>query len=270
MVMKPPPFDTLIGSGGSADVFRLSEGRVLKLYREGLDPGVIDREHDGVRHAQEHGLPVARALATEEVGKRRGIVFEELSGEPLVGTSPWRIMRMRTLLRRFAAFHASIHACSGRGLIHAQHDIIRVRILGADVSRALRNIALDQLQALPRGDRFCHGDFHPGNTIVTGRGLAAIDWSNGSVGDPAGDVARTELLFRYSAYGRILRRLPWLRLVRHRGAKFYLDEYRRRASVTMSDIAAWRLPIAVAALVPGSSVHRPALIRAIEAMGHRV
>lgn len=270
MVMKPPPTDTLIGSGGSAEVFRLSEGRVLKLYREGLDPGVIDREHDGVRHAQEQGLAVARAIGTQDVGKRRGIIFEELSGEPLMGTSPWRILRMRSLLRRFAAFHAQIHACSGSGLIHAQHDIVHVRILEAEVSQALRNTALEQLHALPRGKRFCHGDFHPGNTIITQRGLAAIDWSNGCVGDPAGDVARTELLFRYSAYAPALRRLSLLRQVRHMGADYYVREYRRRTALPLNRIADWRLPVAVAALVPGSSVHRPAVIAAIEAMGYRI
>lgn len=270
MVMKAPSLDALIGSGGSAEVFRLAEGRVLKLYREGLDPGVVDREHDGVRHAQAQGLPVARAVGTQDIGKRRGIIFEEISGEPLADTSPWRLLRMRSLLRRFAAFHTRIHDCSGTGLIHAQHDIVHVRILEAEVSTALRKTALEQLHALPRGDRFCHGDFHPGNTIVTRRGLAAIDWSNGSVGDPAGDVARTELLFRYSAYGPAMRRLPWLQQVRHWGAEFYLREYLRRADLMKDRIAAWRLPVAVASLVPGSSVNRPAVTASIEAMGYRI
>lgn len=261
---------TLIGSGGSADVFRLAGGRVLKLYREGLDPGVIAREHDGVQHALDQGLHVARAFGTQDHRGRNGIIFEELVGKPLLRLPLLRPFRTRALLRRFADYHARIHRCGAADLPHAQHDIIHVRILEAEVSEPLRQRALEQLSSIPRGDRFCHGDYHPGNVILTRGGIAAIDWSNASVGDPAGDAARTELLFRYAGYGPALRQFPALRTIRAMTADFYLQHYREHTDVSEAAIDAWRLPMAVASLVPGSRIHRETLVAALERQGFGV
>jgi len=260
----------LIGSGGSADVFRLDGGRVLKLYREGLDPGVIAREHDGVRHAQEQGLHVARAFGMQEHQGRHGIIFEELGGKPLLRYPLLRPLHARAVLRRFADYHVLVHRCSAAELPHAQHDILHVRIEHALVSDRLKRLALDRLHALPRGNRLCHGDFHPGNALLTRHGIAAIDWSNGSAGDPAGDVARTELLFRHTAHGPLLRRFPWLRALRALTADFYLRHYCESSGLSEAAIDAWRLPTAVAALVPGSLVHRETLIASLEKQGFDV
>lgn len=261
---------TQIGSGGSADVFRLDGGRVLKLYREGLDPGVVAREHDGVRHAVDQGLHVARAFGMRHHDGRSGIIFEELVGKPLIRLPVLRPLRTRALLRRFADYQARIHRCSAAGLPHHQHDIVHVRIEQAEVDASLRALALERLHAIPRGDRFCHGDYHPGNVILTRGGIAAIDWSNASAGDPAGDVARSELLFRYAGYGPAMRSLPPLRRVREMTADFYLGHYRASTGLGEAAIDAWRLPIAVAALIPGSRIHRPALIAALERQGFGV
>ena len=32
------------------------------------------------------------------------------------------------------------------------------------------------LDTLPDGQRFCHGDYHPGNVILTKAGPIVIDW----------------------------------------------------------------------------------------------
>jgi len=260
----------LIGSGESADVFRLAGGRVLKLYREGLDPGVIEREHDGAVHAQKQGLRVGRALGKREHRGRLGIIFEEIVGTPVWRDLLVQPLRSRTLLHRFAAYHARIHDCSGAGLIHAQHTIVHVRILHAEVEESLRRLALDRLNAIPHGDRLCHGDFHPKNAIQTDEGIAAIDWSNGSWGDPAGDVARTELLFRYGGYGSLIRRFPWLRLVRRMAADLYVRRYREETGMTEAAIDAWRFPIAIAALHPESRIDRAALIADLRRQGHDI
>lgn len=259
-----------IGSGGSAEVFRLAGGRVLKLFHEGLDPGVIARERDGVRHAHAQGLRVARVIGTHQHSGRHGIVYEEIVGEPLLRRPMLRLLRTRSVLRRFADYHAAVHRCAAGGLIHGQHDIVHVRILHAQVSERLKAIAIEHLYALPRGDRLCHGDFHPGNAILTRGGITAVDWSNGAAGDPAGDVARTELLFRFGSYGPLMRRIPLLRRIRHLAADFYLRRYLATTGMDEADVEAWRLPVAVAALVPGSRINRAALVAHLERQGYTI
>ncbi|MBM3277789.1 MAG: phosphotransferase [Candidatus Handelsmanbacteria bacterium] len=52
------------------------------------------------------------------------------------------------------------------------------------------------MDRLPAGDRLCHGDFHPGNLLLTPAGPVIIDWIDASRGNPAAGLARTSLLFR--------------------------------------------------------------------------
>jgi aminoglycoside phosphotransferase (APT) family kinase protein len=251
----------LIGTGASADVFRVAGGRVIKLFHESVHPGLMAREHDGASRAFAAGLPVARPIGWESIDGRTGIVFEELEGRPLIGSAPpWRIGRLRGALEKLARCHAEIHRCGADGLAYRQHDMLRARIERADVDPALRDAALARLAALPPGDRLCHGDLHPGNVIEGANGIAAVDWANASIGDPAADVVRTELLLRYGRYGRTLRRFPPLRLLRQQAARHYLKHYRRAAAPTMLRIAAWWLPVAVSCLVRPSHIDRAALL----------
>ena len=58
----------------------------------------------------------------------------------------------------------------------------------------LRQAVLNVLEGLPDGEQLCHGDFHPGNILVTARGAVIIDWMTASRGTAAGDVARTAII----------------------------------------------------------------------------
>jgi aminoglycoside phosphotransferase (APT) family kinase protein len=58
----------------------------------------------------------------------------------------------------------------------------------------LRSQVLAQLEGMPDGDRICHGDYHPGNILVTGQGEVVIDWIDATLGNPLADVARTTVL----------------------------------------------------------------------------
>jgi hypothetical protein len=55
----------------------------------------------------------------------------------------------------------------------------------------LRDKVLATLEAMPDGDRLCHGDFWPGNILVTPQGEIIIDWIHASRGNPLADLART-------------------------------------------------------------------------------
>ncbi len=254
----------LLGSGASADIFRLIDGRVLKLFRPDVEPGLPLRELDGIKHARSEGLIVAKPFGLDNIGERIGIVFEEIEGEPLIGSKPgWHIGRLRAALRDLAQCHAAIHECGAGNLPHRQSIILQVRIDAACVDPELKAIARARLAELPNGDSLCHGDFHPGNALVTPQGVAAIDWANGCAGDPAGDVARTEMLLRFGQYGPMLQRFPVLRTMRDLAADYYLRQYRRASGMAIERVEAWRLPVAISGLVKSSRAHRGALLAEI-------
>jgi aminoglycoside phosphotransferase (APT) family kinase protein len=254
----------LIGKGASADILRLDDRHVLKLFHAGVESGIVRREIESAQRACDEGVPVPRPIGRRVLDGREGIVVEAVDGKPLLERTGLRIGRARDALRKLAAAHAGIHGRSAEGLYHQQHDILHVRIEAADCDEDLKARAMERLYAIERGHRLCHGDFHPGNAIETDRGVVAVDWSSGCAGDPAGDVARTELLLRFGQYGRLLRHFRLARQARRFAADFYLDHYRRITGIALERIAAWRLPVAVSCLVGTSRIHRPALLAALK------
>jgi aminoglycoside phosphotransferase (APT) family kinase protein len=52
------------------------------------------------------------------------------------------------------------------------------------------------LDALPEGDRLCHGDLHPGNMLGAPTTPVVIDSEDASHGDPRGDMVCTAVLMR--------------------------------------------------------------------------
>ena len=83
---------------------------------------------------------------------------------------------------------------------------------------------ISHLERLPDGDTLCHGDFHPGNIMITHDGkIKVIDFMNLCRGPREYDVARTYYLIGYS-------RLPKgsnyqsFQTMRERFAKDYLDQ----------------------------------------------
>lgn len=152
-------------------------------------------------------------------------------------------------MRQFAEFHAQIHGCTAPAGLPSLRERITARIEASDSPVADKQAARDRLADLPDGTALCHGDFHPGNMLVTPRGPVVIDWGSVSYGDPIGDVAWTSRLMRTAGlppwspgYMHLL--LKCLRPVMHRS---YVKRYFRVHAGTWSQIEAWQAPLVVAA-----------------------
>jgi thiamine kinase len=191
---------TLIGEGREAEVFALDSKRVLRLARSAASGPAVDAEHAALLAAVSVGAPVPRVFERAEVDGRPGLVLERLPDRSLlleVGERPWRVLRIS---RTLGLLHARIHAAAGPDSLPTVHERLRARLESALVPSELRDRALARLDGLPRGDRLCHGDFHPGNVLVApGDRALAIDWTGAARGDPAADVARSFVIIRHGA-----------------------------------------------------------------------
>jgi aminoglycoside phosphotransferase (APT) family kinase protein len=90
---------------------------------------------------------------------------------------------------------------------------------------------LARLQALPEGERLCHGDFHPFNILGPPSRPTLIDWLDASSGVPAADVCRSYILIGHSE--------PEI-------ASTYVEAYIEVSGETRANIFEW-LPIVAAA-----------------------
>jgi aminoglycoside phosphotransferase (APT) family kinase protein len=126
----------------------------------------------------------------------------------------------------------------------------------------LRDYALRVLDALPDGDRLCHGDYHPGNVLVAADRVAVIDWPNAARGVPEADHARTVLLLRRADP------LPDTPLVsrtlitagRSVFAHRYARAYRDRSPQPPRQTDSWLVVHAAARLAEGIGVEQATLI----------
>jgi aminoglycoside phosphotransferase (APT) family kinase protein len=131
-------------------------------------------------------------------------------------------------------------------------DALRRKIGRAtSLSDAARAAALEQLTLLeqqPGGHSLCHGDFHPGNVVLSARGPVIIDWNDATLGPPAADVARTQMLFLHGGTPPLAGGAKQRLVQTLRRALFALPLHRYRAPIGIDEreVAAWRLPVATA------------------------
>jgi aminoglycoside phosphotransferase (APT) family kinase protein len=111
------------------------------------------------------------------------------------------------------------------------------------LAAALRNIELVQDRLEVADPVLCHGDFHPGNVLVSpgGSALYVVDWTNVGVGDRHGDIAWTLLWFEIAGAAAPRRASRVLmRVLRRRLQRAYLTGYQQVLPVDGERVKLWR------------------------------
>jgi aminoglycoside phosphotransferase (APT) family kinase protein len=257
-----------LGVGREAEVFALGADRVLRLARRADLAPALDREHAALVAAGHAGAPVPAVFDRVEVEGRPGLVVERLGTRNLlleIGARPWRVLGIARVL---GELHARLHTVVAPDELPPVADLVRARLESPLVPDGVRERALQALDALPRGDRLLHGDFHPANVLLRPASGApvVIDWTGGCRGGPAADVARSELIMRFGAVGpdatAMVRALATVgrRLL----VSGYLRSYARNAEVRV-DSEAWTPVIAAARLAEDIEGERDTLLRLVDA-----
>ena len=193
--MAGPPGRKPIAQGMTAEVYAWDETRVLKLFREGWPADRVAYEAAIARVVHAGGWPVPAVGDLVEVDGRRGLLYERVEGSSMmdcIARRPWTFSRYTRL---WAELHAGLHAGRTVPELPSQRTELANRIQTAQVLPPdLRQAALRALDAMPDGDRLCHGDLWPGNVLMSPRGPIVIDWICATRGNPLADVARSSVL----------------------------------------------------------------------------
>ena len=81
-------------------------------------------------------------------------------------------------------------------LLNSLREKMNRKISQADLDATTRYDLHTRLEAMPKHDKLCHGDFNPSNIIISDDGTPYIlDWSHATRGNASADAARTYLLF---------------------------------------------------------------------------
>lgn len=184
-----------LACGRTAELYAWREGQVLKLFYDWFNLRGIESEARIARAVHAEGLPVPTVGEIVCVNGRNGLVYQRIDGEPMsrkLARTPWKVAYYA---RRTAELHAVVHARRLQADIPFQRQKLVNKINRAEaLPEQHRTKVLAALEAMPDGGRLCHGDFHPGNILITGKKEWIIDWIDATCGNPIADLARTSII----------------------------------------------------------------------------
>ncbi|MEM9131775.1 MAG: phosphotransferase [Actinomycetota bacterium] len=186
-----------VGEGRTSVVYEYGPGAVVKVPKPHIPDewAELEARHTAEVHAV--GGPAPAVHDVVEAQGRTALVLQRIDGQPL-----WDLMRRNPKdeaywMAALAALQRRIHRLDLPPSLPDLVGRMRSKVQSLrPLSEPERVAALDLVDQLPRGAAVLHGDLHPGNVIVTDKGLVAIDWFDVSIGHPMADAVRTSLLIR--------------------------------------------------------------------------
>lgn len=129
-----------------------------------------------------------------------------------------------------------------------------------ELGEARKGRLLALLEALPDGNRLCHGDFHFGNVMSGLDGYVVIDYMNICRGHVMGDIARTVYLIELTPVPPFADNGDVLLLLKKMAAALHLKEM----GVDRDSLTGWLTVVAAARLgelKPGDHAEREGILR---------
>lgn len=220
----------LIGAGANAEVYRLSDDSIVKVFTRPLPLDDIIEERMLAKMAFTAGIPTAISFGLTEVNGKPGLVFELIDAKSiakLIGEDRGNLDRY---VGSYAELLRDIHAIDCQtwkknSLINeADRFSAKIGLLGdflkPDCSEKLRRAAL----SLAKKHSLLHMDMQPNNVMVTGSELCLIDMDSVAQGAPEFELAqlkRTLILYwylddqtRFLSFDRAASEELWGRLLR--------------------------------------------------------
>lgn len=186
----------VIGVGFTATVYEWDENRVLKLFNQGFPIEAIKNEYHNAMAIREMNFAKPKAYEMVTYEGKTGIIYDKVEGESLLD---WvlRTYDLQECATCMAKIHKTILQNKISGVPNYK-DFVKYHISIAEVPSETKQAALHKVDQLSDGDTLCHGDFHPGNILISGDKAYVIDFMNICHGDYLYDIARTVYLIQYT------------------------------------------------------------------------
>ena len=183
---------SVIGRGQTASVYRLDADTIVKVFRPGIDFGMVQNEIVKAKVAFMHGIPTAISYDVVKVGACYGVVYELLNARDLADCMKDDPDHMEAYIRIFADVIRQMHATE---VTAEQFVSSRAATLGAlpyMKGRIFTDEEYEKVKAIfeniPERKTFIHGDCHAGNVMLQGKELMFIDLSCAGCGHPIFDL----------------------------------------------------------------------------------
>ncbi len=185
----------MLGRGANGAVYQYKEDSIVKLYFRDSALEEIEREKKMAREALILGIPTAISLGIVMSDGKYGLEYEfiqsnTMSGEMMTHPEKWDILAAQ-FVELTQTLHNTPHKIGRRGgQFPAARDMLLELIDGSsNGTPELRARCIAFINAIPEGNTLVHGDFHPGNVMLSGDEPLIIDIADLSYGHPLFDLA---------------------------------------------------------------------------------
>jgi uncharacterized protein (TIGR02172 family) len=187
-----------IGGGMCGDVYKVDDETILKLYKSNMDLEMILKEKDNAKEAFVLGVPTAISYEIVQVGERVGILFEMLKAQDLVSLMKNDLDHIQKYAEMFATLAKKVHSIdAAKSRLPHKKDEYWANFAKSTWMNDEERAKMKQLiEELPDTTTVVHGDFHPGNTMLSGGELMFIDMGDVSTGSPYNDIAQVYSLYK--------------------------------------------------------------------------
>jgi len=170
--------------------------RCLKVFGDNYTKADILHEALNLARVEETGLNVPKLLEVTTVEGNWAIVSEYITGDTLAYLMEQEPDKYDEYMSLFIDLQLQVHSKTCAGLRKLRDNLTR-RISDSPLLTATTKYdMISRVNAMPRHNKVCHGDFNPSNIIITADGTPyIIDWSHSTRGNSAAEAAMTYLYF---------------------------------------------------------------------------
>lgn len=189
-------FEGAVVAVGSRSVVRMwGDDAVAKVPNDGVPSSWIRQEAQFTSAVWAIGVPAHRLLGIEQHGDKLISIYERVGGPTLWSLITAEPSSAATYGEMLGDLHARVLTVAPPVSLPRQGDRLRCKLRRASASF---NVPYsDSVARVPDQRQLisvCHGDFHPGNVVMSPGGPMIVDWFDACRGDAAADIARSSLL----------------------------------------------------------------------------
>ena len=183
---------SVVSAGNTAEIYDWGNGRVIKLFYVDYPTMAVEREYTNARSVKSLNFGKTKEHGIVTYGNRTGIVYDKLDGEILLDY----LLRTRDITGTVVAMAGLHNAILVQEMFDDNIPYYK-RILNENIDRnpeltgEQKEYYHKKVSGLADDGQLCHGDFHPGNVVLTSKGPAVINFVTICRGPRLYDVART-------------------------------------------------------------------------------
>ena len=246
--------DRVIAVRNNKTIYRDGD-RCIKVFNAEYSKADILSEALNQARIEETGINLPKVLEVTMIDGKWAIVSEYIKGKTLAQLMAEDEENKAKYVEMLVDLQMSVHAkvCSQ---LPKLKDKMSRKIAATDFDATTRYDLHTRLEAMPKHNKVCHGDFNPTNVVVTEDGtLYILDWSHATQGNASADVARTYLLFSLSGDNA--------------AAELYLDLFCEKSKTEKRYVQKWMPIVAASQSVKGNEKEREFLASWVDVVDYQ-